>query len=139
MGTAAKEVSRWGAPDRLRTVTASTSTLSRWGQNERASVSSASARERRVSFCHMKPAVRTLSSWSGVKRAASCPADAPPAEKAAPSSRSSQKLRVERLSCRSSALTGLSRKCSWSVLASPPMVGVTALFIPVSDASGKYR
>lgn len=65
----------------------------------------------RLTFCHIRPAIKVLSSCSGVKRSASCSADAPVADQQ-PSSMTHQKFRVPRRLCRSSALTGSSRKDS---------------------------
>ena len=120
------------------TVTLSTSTLSPTGTKLVRAARTPAVFRVRSRVCHMKPAVRRLSSWAGVNFTACWAAEAPVRERAVPSAPTSQKFRVERLLCRFSTLTGSSRKVSWSSLASPPRSGETQLFSPASEASGKY-
>ena len=75
MGVSQRGCSCW-----LRTVMQRISTLSCRGQKAVTSVSRPRSWAVRSTVCHIRPAVSRLSSWAGVKRSASCRAEAPDTE-----------------------------------------------------------
>ena len=112
MGIAAQAVSFCTVFEEFCMVICIISTLCSLGMKDVTVEHSRWMTEERLKVCHINPALSSLSSCVAENLAFSCSAEEPAAEYAPSFSGMNQKLRVERLLCRFSALTGSNRKVS---------------------------